>query len=69
MQVAWMQASMMAQMVWPLPHEYAGEEDADCAEQEGYRQIDIIGALARVSSAGLDVVAKATLAADCLRVQ
>ena len=68
----WMHASILAQMGWPLPQEYAYEaEDADYVEQEGFqfREIDITGELSRVSSEGLTEVEKATLAADCLRLQ
>ena len=79
-----LQASMMSQMGWPLPQEYEAEY-ADYAEQEegfheidisgellqeeGFREIDISGTLLRVSSEGIAEVEKATLAADCLRLQ
>jgi len=58
-QVAWMQASMMAQM---------GEIDIT-GEQEQEGEIDVTGTLQQRSSAGLTVVAEATLAAECLQAQ
>jgi len=68
---AYMQASLMAQMGWPLPRDtHAGEsEDADYARQEGFREIHIAGEMLKVSLDGLAAVHKTTQAAACLQAQ
>ena len=64
----WAQASIMSHVAWPLPQYEA--EYADYVEQEDdFRKIDIASELLRLSCEGIQEMEKATLVADCLRLQ